>query len=84
MKSYIQRNEIHPGEYTEISGCLYIAVQRNRKKPCLEQCDCKGSFGTRYCNGYCFRWDNDCEVVFKDAEAPKGDYEVVVTPLTKI
>lgn len=82
-KNYLQRNEIHPGEYTEISECLFVAVERDRRKPCLEQCDCHPSFGRRYCNGFCFRWDNDGGIVFKEAKAPKGDYTVVMTPLSK-
>lgn len=82
MKKYIKRNEIHPGEYTEISECLYIAVKRDRSKPCLEQCYCTGFFGRRYCNGFCFRWDNEADIVFKEAGTPKGDYTVVVTTLS--
>jgi hypothetical protein len=83
MKNYIQRNEINPGEYTEASDGLYIAVERDRRKPCLEQCDCNPSFGRRYCNGFCFRWDNDGGIVFKLAKEPKDDYTVVVTPIQK-
>lgn len=82
MKNYIRRNEIKPGEYTEIDGSLYIAVERNRRVPCLEQCDCTGFFGRRYCTGFCFRWDHDGDIVFKKAETPKGNFDMIITPLS--
>ena len=78
-KTYVQADIILPQEYTEIKGNLFIALKRDQLFPCTEQCHAKGFFANKICSGYCFRWKNSDDIIFKRAAEPHGDYVVVET-----
>lgn len=61
----ITRTTIEPGELTERRGAIYVATRRNRQRPCLEQCDLRGISNHAYCDGYCWRWANGDDIVFR-------------------
>lgn len=78
-KTYVQADVILPMEYTEIKGNLFIAIKQDGLSPCTDQCHAKGFFGNKICTGYCFRWKNGDDIVFKRANEPTTDYVVVET-----
>lgn len=53
---------IEPGETTDLDKRVYLAETWDKTRPCTEQCDMAS--GER-CNGFCFRWANTDEVVFR-------------------
>lgn len=78
-KTYVQAELILPMEYTEIKGNLFIAVKKDTLSSCVDQCHAKGFFGNKICSGYCYRWKNGDDIVFKRAAEPTTDYKVVET-----
>lgn len=61
----ITRTRIEPGELTERRGAIYVATRRNRQRPCIEQCDLRGIALHAQCDGYCWRWANGDDIVFR-------------------
>lgn len=61
----ITRTTIKTGELTERRGAIYVATGRNRQRPCIEQCDLRGIANHAHCDGYCWRWDNCDDIVFR-------------------
>lgn len=59
------KTTIEPGELTERRGAIYVATRRNRQRPCIEQCDLRGISNHAYCDGYCWRWTNGDDIVFR-------------------
>lgn len=81
----ITRTTIEPGELTERRGAIYMAARRNRQRPCIEQCDLRGIALHNHCDGYCWRWDNGDDIVFRYHKpvavlAVADKTEVVQTP----
>lgn len=71
---------IEPGELTRVGEGVYMASTWDETRPCTEQCSlAKGEA----CNGYCYRWENTEQVVFRHIlpAALLGDeVELVETP----
>lgn len=61
----ITKTSIEPGELTERRGAIYVATRRNRQRPCIEQCDLRGIADHAHCDGYCWRWANGDDIVFR-------------------
>ena len=81
----ITRTTIEPGELTERRGAIYMAARRNRQRPCVDQCDLRGIALHNHCDGYCWRWDNGDDIVFRYVKpvavlAVDDKTEVVQTP----
>lgn len=79
------KTTIEPGELTERRGAIYVATRRNRQRPCIEQCNLRGIANHAYCDGYCWRWANGDDIVFRYVKpvavlAPGDKTEVVQTP----
>ena len=53
---------VEPGELVHIGDKVYMASSWDKTRPCSEQCHLHDGVA---CNGYCFRWDNTEEVVFR-------------------
>ncbi len=53
---------VEPGELVHVGDKVYMASSWDKKRPCSEQCHLHDGVS---CNGYCFRWDNTEEVVFR-------------------
>ena len=79
---FTQQQNIIPGQITEFRGVFYRAEQRLRKSPCIIQCDCRmpdwanESCG---CSGFCYRWANGDNIVFRQVDNPPDDANVVET-----
>lgn len=75
-----ESTRIEPGELTATRDKVYLAATLIHGKPCSEQC---AMFAGGRCSGYCYRWDNGDDVVFRfllpDTLIGK-DTEVVQTP----
>lgn len=68
MISYIQSKEIKPGQFTEHDGYIFVAVAKSKRMPCRYQCDCKARLASEdsmRCSGYCYRFTNFNDIVFK-------------------
>lgn len=61
----ITKTSIEPGELTERRGAIYVATRRKRQRPCIEQCDLRGISLHAHCDGYCWRWANGDDIVFR-------------------
>lgn len=73
---------IEPGELVANKDDLYMAVAFVKGMSCTSQCAFFDPKRGR-CSGYCLRWDNWDEVVFRrilPMAATKADTEVVSTP----
>lgn len=53
---------IEPGETTDLDKRVYLAETWDQTRPCTEQCDMASG---ESCNGFCFRWNNTEEVIFR-------------------
>lgn len=81
----ITKTRIEPGELTERRCAIYVATRRNRQRPCIEQCDLRGISNHAHCDGYCWRWANGDDIVFRYHKpvavlAVADKTEVVQTP----
>lgn len=76
MKKKISTS-VEPGELVHIGDKVYMASSWDKKRPCSEQCHLHDGVA---CNGYCFRWDNTEEVVFRFIlpDVVVGDGTIVV------
>ena len=80
MKIYKQSNTLKKGDIVETKFRLFKAEPLQEGKKCHLQCDLF-NIGTSRCNGFCYRWDNMKDFVFKETSEPVGDYVVIETPL---
>lgn len=72
---------IEEGEITQLRGVYYKAQKRNFSKSCLKQCDAKDMWSnSKFCNGFCYRWENGQSVVFKLIDPPSDDCTITLTP----
>lgn len=72
---------IEVGEITQLRGVFYKAQKRNFSNPCLKQCDAKDMWSnSKFCNGFCYRWENGQSVVFKLIDPPSEDCTITLTP----
>lgn len=73
----IKKKRIEPGDLVEYRGRIYMAVSWDKTMPCATQCHL---FNDYRCTGYCYRWEGDEDVVFRDiidARATKATTVVV-------
>lgn len=73
------KERIDPGDLVRVDGKVYLTATLIASKSCVEQCALAG--GNRC--GYCFRWDNTEEVVFRyllPDTVVKADTVVYTTP----
>lgn len=80
MKTRISTT-IEAGDLVSHGGKLWVASDWDKTRPCFTQCAMFGVVDG--CRGYCFRWENTEDVVFKDI--PEGvrvsdASEIVETP----
>lgn len=68
---------VEPGELVHIGDNVYMASSWDKTRPCSEQC---ALYEGGTCNGYCFRWDNTEEVIFRFIlpDVVVGDGTIVV------
>ena len=65
---FIVQNDILPGQVTMLGIDLYMAEKRRPHVPCIQQCDLRNRDGMTRCRGFCFRWSNSDEIVFRHIE----------------
>ena len=67
ITQYNQQQSILPGQVTVFRGVLYKAVKKQPNAPCVAQCDCRmPDFTDAYgCSGFCYRWANGDDLVFR-------------------
>ena len=78
MKTRISTT-IEAGDLVSHGGRLWVASGWDKTRPCICQC---AMFGVcDGCRGYCFRWDNGEDVVFKSVDTTVDFItEIVATP----
>ena len=78
MRYKVQKS-IMPGQITVHRDYIYRAEKRSKFFPCIDQCECSmPHFSTATgCSGYCHRWSNGGEIVFKRLDAVP-DNEIIV------
>ena len=77
-KTYKTKSLILPGEHTELNDIIFTAVERKRDIPCIEQCDAVLERNA-YCSGFCTRWSNCGDIVFKKMAVVPDNIELVET-----
>ncbi len=73
----VKKKNIEPGDLVAYRDRIYMAVSWDKSMPCASQCHL---FKESRCTGYCYRWANGEEVVFRDIIAQgltKATTEVV-------
>ena len=80
MQHNTQKN-ILPGQITQFRGEYYEAQKRMTSVPCRAQCDCRlpeYCDNKLNCSGFCYRWNNGDEIVFKKLDEVPSDECVIV------
>ena len=86
MKKYKTSDTLTEGDIVEYGvGCdLFKAVLFDKTKPCMKQCDMAGVKWHKHCTGFCFRWDNGDDFVFKSMEVDPKNVTVTQTFRAKL
>lgn len=77
-KTYKTKSFILPGEHTELNDIIFTAVERKKDIPCIEQCDAILSRNA-HCSGFCTRWANCADIVFKKTAVVPENIEIIET-----
>jgi hypothetical protein len=78
----IEKTRLEPSDLVVIDGEVYRADTRIHGKSCKDQCHLVDATGG--CRGYCWRWDNADDIVFRhiiSATLLSSKAEVCVTPM---
>ena len=59
----IEKTRLEPSDLVVIDGEVYRTDTRIHGKPCKDQCHLVDATGG--CRGYCWRWDNADDIVFR-------------------
>lgn len=64
---YNQQQSIIPGQVTKFRDEFFRAELKAHHVPCFAQCDCRmPDFTDAYgCSGFCYRWANGDDLVFR-------------------
>lgn len=93
MKKYKTSDTLTEGDIVEYEqnktwddgSMLYFkAVQMDKTKPCIKQCDMAGMKWHSHCTGFCYRWENGDDFVFKSIEVDPKNVTVTQTFRTKL
>lgn len=77
-----RKTDIEPSDIVVVDGTVYRASTKDGTFPCIVQCDFYDGNAGR-CRGYCYRWGNCGEVVFRrlmDARMLSAEAVVTATP----
>jgi hypothetical protein len=83
---YNTQKNILPGQVTEFRGEYFEAQKRSKLIPCRAQCDCRLPIYAQNkaaCSGFCYRWNNGDEIVFKKVEKVADDDCLIETEFMK-
>ena len=78
----IEKTRLEPSDLVVVDGEVYRTDTRIHGKSCAEQCHLVDATGG--CRGYCWRWDNADDIVFRhiiSARLLSPDACVCVTPM---
>ena len=77
-----RKNDIDPSDIVVVDGTVYRADLMDKHFPCIVQCHMYDAEAAR-CRGFCYRWGNGVEVVFRrlmDARLLSAEAVVTATP----
>lgn len=93
MKKYKTSDTLTEGDIVEydtnktweIDTKVYFkAVQMDKTKPCIKQCNMAGMKWHEHCTGLCYRWENGEDFVFVEAEVDPKNVTITETSLSRI
>ena len=93
MKKYKTSDTLTEGDIVEydtnktweIDTKVYFkAVQMDKTKPCIKQCDMAGMKWHAHCTGLCYRWENGEDFVFVETEVDPKNVTMTETSLSRI
>lgn len=84
MKKYRVSDTLTEGDIVEygVDSILFKAVIMDESLPCTSQCAMAGIKDHAFCAGFCYRWENGENFVFKEAEVD-GKKNVTVTETSR-
>lgn len=86
MKKYRTSDTLTEGDIVEygVDDEPFKAVRFDETKPCMAQCSMAYSKDHAFCSGFCYRWENGEDFVFKSIEAEPKNITVTQTFRTKL
>ena len=79
------KTKLKEGDIVTRFGVAFVAMKRTTRR-CVKECDMFDTTRNR-CNGFCFRWDNPDDIVFKlkcDESRLPFDSTIVQTMTSKL
>ena len=93
MKKYKTSDSLTEGDIVEYeenktwndgSTLYFKAVCIDKSKPCMKQCAMAGLKWHAHCTGFCYRWENGDNFVFKSVDVDPKNVTVTQTFRAKI